>query len=69
MSDRTTLAAPKPTTNGQAPPSESVEERDPVLRCLAEWLADESGYDEEAWPELKEALERDRLSYRKRFDG
>lgn len=36
-------------------------------RLLDEWLADESGYDEEAWPELKEALDRDRLSYRKLF--
>ena len=36
-------------------------------RLLDEWLADESGYDEEAWPEIKEALDRDRLSYRKLF--
>ena len=36
-------------------------------RLLDEWLADESGYDEEAWPELKEALDRDRLSYRRLF--
>lgn len=39
-------------------------------RLLDEWLADESGYDEEIWPELKEALDRDRLSYSKLFvDG
>jgi hypothetical protein len=36
-------------------------------RLLDEWLADESGYDEEAWLELKEALDRDRLSYRRLF--
>ena len=29
---------------------------------------DESGYDEETWPELKVALDRDRLSKRKLFD-
>jgi hypothetical protein len=34
---------------------------------LDEWLADESGYDEEAWSGLKEALDRDRLSYRRLF--
>ena len=33
---------------------------DPVIALLEEWLADESGYDEEAWPELKEALDRER---------
>jgi hypothetical protein len=38
-----------------------------ALKLLEEWLQDESGYDEETWPELKEALERDRLSERKLF--
>lgn len=38
-----------------------------LARLLDEWLADESGYDEEAWSELKEALDRDRLSYRRLF--
>lgn len=36
-------------------------------KLLDEWMADESGYDEEAWPKLKEALDRDRLGYRKLF--
>jgi hypothetical protein len=36
---------------------------------LDEWLADDSGYDEKTWPELKAALDRDRLSARKFFDG
>ena len=39
-----------------------------VIRLLDQWLQDESGYDEETWPELKEALDRDRLSRRKLFD-
>ena len=39
-----------------------------VITLLDEWLQDESGYDEETWPELKEALDRDRLSERKLFD-
>ncbi len=40
-----------------------------VIALLDEWLQDESGYDEETWPELKEALDRDRLSERKLFDA
>lgn len=39
-----------------------------AIRLLDEWMADESGYDEEAWPELKAALDRDRLSSRRFFD-
>lgn len=39
-----------------------------VIALLDRWLQDESGYDEETWPELKEALDRDRLSERKLFD-
>jgi hypothetical protein len=39
-----------------------------ILALLDEWLQDESGYDEETWPELKVALDRDRLSKRKLFD-
>jgi hypothetical protein len=39
-----------------------------VLALLDEWLDDESGYDEQTWPELKDALDRDRLSARKLFD-
>lgn len=46
--------------------------RNPATRAIAlldEWLADDSGYDEETWPEIKAALDRDRLSARKLFDG
>jgi hypothetical protein len=39
-----------------------------LIALLDEWLQDKSGYDEETWPELKEALDRDRLSNRKLFD-
>lgn len=31
-----------------------------LLRMLDEWLADESGYDEETWPALKKALDANR---------
>ena len=57
-------AARKPRTSyihGQTKPEE-------VIALLDKWLLDQSGYDEETWPELKEALDRDRLSSRKLFD-
>ena len=38
-----------------------------AIRLLHQWLEDESGYDERVWPQLKEAIEQDRLSERKRF--
>jgi hypothetical protein len=38
-----------------------------AIRLLRQWLEDESGYDERVWPQLKEAIEEDRLSERKRF--
>lgn len=49
-----------PTAKGEA-----------VIELLKEWLQDESGYDEEAWPELKKALdaERRRVGARRLFDG
>ena len=31
-----------------------------VLALLDEWAADESGYDEETWPKIKEALDESR---------
>jgi hypothetical protein len=45
----------------------SIEKSKEAIESLDEWLADESGYDEETWPELKAALERNRLSDRKLF--
>jgi hypothetical protein len=38
-----------------------------ALQLVREWLADESGYDEQVFPVLKAELEADRLSYRRRF--
>jgi hypothetical protein len=43
-----------------------------ALRLLDEWMADDSGYDEESWPELKEAIDRNRREagqYRKLFES
>ena len=43
-----------------------------AIRLLDEWMADDSGYDEENWPELEEALDRNRREagqYRKLFES
>ena len=34
---------------------------------LKQWMDDESGYDEKVWPLVKELIEENRLSERKRF--
>jgi len=59
---REALKAQTHTTEEHAGQSENV------IRLLDEWMADESGYDEQTWPELKAALERNRLSSRHLFD-
>lgn len=38
----------------------TAEQKDRAIAMLNEWMHDESGYDEAAWPELKEALNRER---------
>lgn len=52
------------------PPALSAEQRErarKLKRVLREWMADESGHDEEMWPKLKAVLEEDRLSSRPLF--
>jgi hypothetical protein len=39
-----------------------------AIRLIDEWIADESGYAEETWPELEKALDRDRIGYRSLFE-
>ena len=39
-----------------------------AIRLLREWMADESGYDEETWPKVKKVIEENRLSCRRRFN-
>jgi hypothetical protein len=36
--------------------------KDPLLRFLNEWMADESGYDEKVWPALRNELKSLRSS-------
>ncbi|MFB2838835.1 hypothetical protein [Floridanema evergladense] len=46
------------------------EQIDKVIQLFDEWMADESGYDEETLPELQVAIdpERDLISARRLFD-
>ncbi len=46
----------------------SEAQRQAAIQLIDQWLADDSGYDERVWPILKETIEENRLSYRKRFD-
>jgi hypothetical protein len=39
-----------------------------AIRLFQDWLADETGYDEESWEKVKRAIENNRLSDRRRFD-
>jgi len=59
----TILEAPGEAGDGEALRAKN----EAAIQLLHEWLEDDSGYDERAWPRLKEAIEEDRLSYRKRF--
>jgi hypothetical protein len=38
-----------------------------AIELLDSWMRDESGYDEEAWPGIKKAIEENRMSDRSRF--
>jgi hypothetical protein len=46
--------------------TETAEEQrrraEAIRKLLATWLADESGYDERVWPELKRALEENHMA-------
>jgi len=39
-----------------------------LIKLLSEWMADESGYDEENWPRIKKMLEENRTSDRPIFN-
>jgi len=38
-----------------------------ALTLLSTWLEDTSGYDEQVWPRVKQSIEQNRLSDRRRF--
>jgi hypothetical protein len=53
------------TTPAETPSTKAQE----AIALLDEWLNDDSGYDAQTWPQLKKALDEDRLSDRRLFDG
>jgi len=62
---------PNAEANGRAPAEMPLSERERVekaIRLLDEWMADESGHDEEYWPKIKAVLEENPLSFRPVFD-
>ncbi|HEY7546397.1 MAG TPA: hypothetical protein VID27_16025 [Blastocatellia bacterium] len=42
--------------------------REACIQLLNQWLADESGYDEENWPKIKAMVEENRTSDRSLFN-
>lgn len=62
------IAAAVKAIDELTPPDAKTAE---FFELLKEWLQDESGYDEETWPQLKKALdaERTRVGARRLFDG
>ena len=40
-----------------------------LLKLVEKWLAEDDGYDHEAWPVIQQDIEENRLSDRSRFHG
>ncbi len=72
-SEAVSASGPATALAGQAaklvlPGSEAQRQKNqPAISLLRQWLAEDSGYDEAVWPELKRSVEENRLSPRKRF--
>ncbi len=64
--------APPSELSSAAQSSDAVagqrQRNEAALHLLEEWLADDSGYDEQVWDMVKDTIETHRLSYRRRFD-
>lgn len=48
-------------------PDEQRQRNEAAIAQLEAWLADESGYDERVWPEIKATIRANRLSERDPF--
>lgn len=48
-------------------PEEEKTPAERFRRLVEGWMAEDPAYDREAWPELKEGLDRNRPEYRKHF--
>jgi hypothetical protein len=58
---------PRPRASSNAARAVQRAKNEAAIRLLQQWLTDESGYDEAVWPRVKQAIEENRLSERKRF--
>jgi hypothetical protein len=58
---------PPPAESSNASRTVQRAKNEAAIRLLQKWISDESGYDEAVWPRVKEAIEENRLSERKRF--
>ena len=52
----------------QPPARVSLPGNEAAVLLIDSWLKDDSGYDEEIWPKLRESIELNRLSDRPRFN-
>lgn len=64
------IVDPKVNADTEAENSSSSQpsKRAACIELLNQWLADESGYDEETWPKIKNLLEENRTSNRPLFN-
>lgn len=63
---RVTIPVSPIFNDGETP--ETIRERNRrALALIEEWMADESGYDEAVWPEIKAALNANRGSEERRL--
>jgi hypothetical protein len=64
------IVDPKVDTETEAGNSASNRQskREACIELLNQWLADESGYDEENWPKVKQAIAENHTSNRSPFD-
>jgi hypothetical protein len=70
MAEKTSTTSPTRSVQAQQRSSGRTRQRaknQAAIRLLNQWLADESGYDETAWPIAKRAIDTHRLSDRPRF--
>lgn len=58
---------PRPERSSHTARAVQRAKNEAAIRLLQKWMSDESGYDEAVWPRVKQAIEENRLSERKRF--
>lgn len=71
------VAEPRPAARGPAaaplpafdpiPTEERIARNRKAAALIRSWMEDESGYDEEVWPALEQALKEDPIRFREDF--